>query len=214
MTFLVVLGLAAVTQAQTFTVLYNFGYGPEGGVPYAGVVQDPAGNLYGTTIGGDPSVAPYGAVYEVDTSGVVTALHTFSGAPDGSEPVAPVVLDMAGNIYGTTISGGSANSGVIFKIDTSGNETVLYSFSGGSDGRRPEQGLVIDAAGNLYGTTAKGGSSNKGTIFRVDSAGTFTLLHSFTGSRSDGAHPRFGHLAMDQSGNLYGVTRRGGGAPG
>jgi len=99
----------------------------------------------------------------------------------------------------------------VFKIDNAGNETVLYSFYSGSDGCYPRQGLVVDESGNLLGTTSECGISDyagNGTIFKIDSAGNFTVLHSFVGS--DGAYPYFGHLTMDKNGVLYGVTPMGG----
>lgn len=214
MTFLLVVVLSALAQAQTFTVLYNFTGGSDGNETDSGVVQDPAGKLYGTTIlGGDLNCdAPSGCgvVYEVDTAGTETVLHSFSG-PDGQGPDAPVVRDKAGNIYGTTAGGGSAGYGTVFKIDTAGNETVLHSFTGGSDGCLPWQGLVMDEAGTVFGTTwGYPCSSGYGTIFKVDSAGNFTVLHHFAGYPSDGANPRFGHLTLDKCGNLYGMTLWGG----
>jgi uncharacterized repeat protein (TIGR03803 family) len=203
LTFLIVLALASLAQAQTFTTLYNFTGGLDGSEPFAGVIQDPAGNLYGTTVfgGGDD----FGLVYEVNTAGTETVLYSFTGY-DGLYPLAPVNRDKAGNIYGTTFSGGSSLDGAVFKINTVGNETVLNSFTYGSGGCEPSQGLVRDNAGNLYGTTLACGSSDYGTIFKVDRAGNFTLLHSFT----DGGGPEYGHLTMDRSGNLYGVTLYGG----
>lgn len=214
-TFLVVLGLAALAQAQTFTTLYSFTGGSDGGNANAGVIQDRAGNLYGTTVaGGDLSCnAPSGCgvVYKLNTAGTETVLHAFAGYPlDGAYPRTPVTRDSRGNIYGTAVGGGSYDYGAVFKIDTAGNEKVLYSFTGGSDGCDPYQGLVRDKAGNLYGTTWSCGSSDWGTIFKVDSAGNFTILHSFAGYPSDGASPYLGHLMMDKSGNLYGVTTAGG----
>jgi len=215
LTFLVVLGLAGLAQAQTFTTLYNFTGNSDGGQPYAGVIQDQAGNLYGTTnYGGDLNCnAPYGCgvVYEVSTVSTETVLHSFSGL-DGGLPVAPVVRDKAGNLYGTTAYGGHTNYGygAVFKIDTAGNETVLYSFTGSSDGCEPEQGLVVGKSGTVFGTTYQCGSSGYGTIFRVGSAGNFTLLHTFAGGSSDGKRPSFGHLTMDKSGNLYGLAYWGG----
>jgi uncharacterized repeat protein (TIGR03803 family) len=203
MAFIAVFVLAALAQAQTFTTLYNFTGGSDGGSPYAGLVQDPAGNLYGTTaVGGSGHYYADGVVFEVDTAGTETVLHSFGGYPDGSAPLAPVVRDKAGNIYGTT-----GSEGTVFKIDTKGNETVLYSFDGSTS---PYQGLVRDKAGNLYGTTSSWYCSDDGTVFKVDSAGSFTLLHSFTGGPSDGACPYYGHLTMDKSGNLYGLTWGGG----
>jgi len=190
----------ALAQGQTFTTIFNFTGGPDGGSPNAGLIQDPSGNLYGTTEnGGSGHYYNYGVVYEIDPVGTETVLHNFGGYPDGSTPLAPVVRDKAGNLYGTT------SSGIVFKIDTAGNETVLYS-PGAS-----YQGLVRDKAGNLYGTTTSWNcSSYYGTIFEIDKAGILTLLHSFTGGSSDGACPYYGHLTMDESGNLYGVTWGGG----
>lgn len=219
MTSLVVLGLAALAQAQTFTTLYNFTGGSDGGNPVAGVIQGNVGDLYGTAAGGgDFNCDPQngcGVVYKLDAAGRETVLHTFSGS-DGAYPVTPVTRDEAGNMYGTTDGGGSSSGcgsygcGTVFKIDSAGNETVLYSFTGGLDGCFPDQGVIRDKAGNLYGTTAAFSCSGSGTIFKVDSAGKFTLLHSFAGAPSDGARPQLGHLAMDKYGNLYGVTSYGG----
>ncbi len=207
MTFLVVLVLVALAQAQNFTTLYSFTGGLDGSEPFAGVIQDPAGNLYGTTaLGGGDQL---GVVYEMNTAGTETVLYSFTGY-DGLYPLAPVDRDKAGNIYGTTFSGGTSLDGAVFKIDTAGNETVLHSLTYGSGGCEPSQGLVRDNAGNLYGTTFACGSSDYGTIFKVSRAGNFTLLHGFTGYPSDGAEPYYGHLVMDKSGNLYGVTPAGG----
>lgn len=214
MTMLGVLGLAPLAQAQTFTVIYNL-TGTGGGLPWAGVIQDASGRLYGTTGygGGNDDCSNYGCgvVYELDTAGAETVLHAFSGS-DGQDPAAPVTRDGGGNLYGTTVFGGSAGAGTVFKIDAAGNETVLYNFTGQSDGCYPIQGLVRDKSGNLYGTTNECGSSGYGTIFKVDSAGDFTALHSFAGS--DGANPQYGHLAKDKSGNLYGLSIVGGGGHG
>jgi uncharacterized repeat protein (TIGR03803 family) len=189
---LVLLVSGASAQTQTFTTLYTFSDFNDGGLPDAAVVQDPAGNLYGTTQEG--GVGGYGVVFEVDTAGKETVLHSFAPPPDGSWPTTPVVRDSGGNIYGTTNIGGSrrcdySGCGVVFMLDKTGMETILYTFgnasdgSGGLDGCFPGQGLVRDNDGNLYGTTngnCKG--SRYGTIFKVDSAGNFTLLHTFTGS--------------------------------
>ena len=163
-------------------------------------------------------------VYEVNSAGTETVLHTFAGSPsDGEAPNTAVVRDEAGNIYGTTLVGGSGSScsggcGTVFKIDAAGNETVLYSFTGGSDGCYPLQSLLRNKTGDLFGTTngnvygAVPGypSCGNGTIFKVDSAGNFTLLHSFAAGSSDGAGPSGGHLTMDSSGNLYGLTTEAG----
>ena len=135
-------------------------------------------------------------------------LHAFSGSPDGANPTANLIQDASGNLYGTTFSGGASKQGTVFKLDTTGTETVLYSFTGKPDGANPLGGVVIDAAGNLYGTTLYGGTANSGTVFEVDTAGTETVLLSFGGGA--GASPSAG-LVQDATGNLYGTTYNGGG---
>src|SRR5579863_3728211 len=108
-------------------------------------------------------------------------LHNFSTPPGGTNPFAGVTRDAAGNLYGTTALGGSANRGVVFKVDTEGHETVLYNFTGGADGAVPEAGVIGDGTGNLYGTTNSGGASNAGVVFRLSATGQETVLYSFTG---------------------------------
>jgi uncharacterized repeat protein (TIGR03803 family) len=188
------------------TVLYSFTGGSDGGFPYAGLTRDPAGNLYGTTVQGGSSGA--GTVFKIDTSNYETVLHSFTGGSDGGYPYAGLTWDASGNLYGTTVQGGSSGYGTVFKIDTSNNETVLYSFIAGSDGAQPEADLIMDAAGNLYGTTMSGGSVGLGTVFKIDTSNHETVLYSFTGG-SDGAYPQAG-LIRDASGNLYGTTTGGG----
>jgi uncharacterized repeat protein (TIGR03803 family) len=122
---------------------------------------------------------------------------------DGAVPYATLALDAAGNLYGTTQVGGASGTGTVFKVDASGTETVLYSFSGGVDGGYPLAGLVLDTAGNLYGTTESGGTSNAGTVFKVTKTGVETVLHSF--EVADGCDPS-GGLIRDAAGNLYGTT--------
>jgi len=208
LTFMAVLVLAALAQAQTFTTLYNFTGGTDGSQPYAAVIRDAAGNLYGTTYGGGGDLG--GVVFKVDTAGTETVLHNFTGNPDGAQPYTPLIRDSKGNIFGTTSAGGS-NCGVVFRVDSAGTETVLHSFScGTSDGDYPYQGVILDKAGNLYGTTFYGGSSGKGTIFKIDTAGNETILHGFAGGSSDGEFPTYGRLLRDNAGNLYGVTPQGG----
>ena len=132
--------------------------------------------------------------------------HTFRGA-DGGMPTAALIEDLAGNLYGTTSSGGGAGLGVVFKLNTTNTETVLHTFTG-PDGAIPHGNLVLDGSGNLYGTTSSGGVSGLGTVFKIDTSGTETVLHSFAGS-PDGARPYAG-LVMDGLGNLYGTTENGG----
>src|SRR5208282_3849903 len=97
-----------------------------------------------------------GVVFKVDPSGNETVLYTFTGGADGGYPLAGVIRDSAGNLYGTTNGGGASGAGVVFKVDTSGNETVLYTFTGGSDGGSPWGGVIRDSKGNLYGTADVG----------------------------------------------------------
>jgi len=113
-----------------------------------------------------------GAVYKLDaTAGRATFLYSFKGGADGSYPYAGVVRDSAGNLYGTTSAGGPAGVGIVYKIDSSGHEHVLYSFTGGADGGNPVAGVIPDTAGNLYGTTFGGGSSGLGVVHKLDSTG-------------------------------------------
>ena len=210
-----VLGLVATqsAQAQTFADLYNFTGSSDGGYPYAGLVRDAAGNLYGTTYQGGSS--GFGVVFKVDTKGTETVLHSFTGASEGEGPYAGLIQDAAGNLYGTTTYGGSSNCsdgcGVVFEVDPSGKETVLYGFNGGTtDGCGPAAPLLRDKAGNLYGTTGECGASNYGTVFKLSKGGKETLLHSFAGGTSDGQYPYYGALIMDKAGNLHGVTDSGG----
>jgi len=188
-------------------VLHNFTGGSDGGDPYGGVIRDSKGNLYGTASGGGASGA--GVVFKVDASGDETVLYTFAGGSDGGVPYGGVIRDSAGNLYGTTYGGGPSGAGVVFKVDTSGNETVLYSFTGGSDGGYPFAGVIRDSKGNLYGTANGGGASGAGVVFKVDKSGNETVLYAFTGG-NDGAYPLWVVLARDSAGNLYGTTQNGG----
>jgi uncharacterized repeat protein (TIGR03803 family) len=210
-----VLGLGMVaTQpalAQTFTQLYSFSY-TDGSEPFASLFRDQADNLYGTTaVGGS---AALGTVFKLDTSGNETVLYNFTGGADGGFPYGALVGDTAGNLYGTTAEGGDSSSyGVVFKLDSGGTETVLHTFTGGTtDGCSPKGGLLRDRAGNLYGTTVYCGAYGFGTVFKIDTGGTETVLHSFAGGSSDGAYPYYSILLMDTNGNLYGVTENGGGS--
>jgi uncharacterized repeat protein (TIGR03803 family) len=200
-------------QGQTFSVLYNFDGASHGGDPFASLIRDAAGNLYSTVdYAGGSSFA--GGVFKVAPDGTETMLYDFTGGADGAYPFSPVVRDSAGNLYGTTSMGGSANAGVVFKVDPNGTETVLHSFTGGADGVTPIGGLVRDKAGNLYGTTSQGGTSNDGIVFKIRPSGKETILHTFTGSATDGKYPSYTTLLLDAQGNFYGVTEEGGSADG
>jgi len=155
------------------TVLHSFTYS-DGAFPDAGLIRDKAGNLYGTTSGGDLvcGLQGCGTVFKVDPSGHETVLHSFTNSPDGAGPYAGLVMDKAGNLYGTTLNGGACGYGTVFKLDPSGHETVLHSFTNSPDGAGPYANLVRDKAGNLYGTTEEGGASGYGTVFRLTSCGS------------------------------------------
>jgi uncharacterized repeat protein (TIGR03803 family) len=137
-----------------------------------------------------------------------SVLHSFTGGSDGGTPLAGFAIDTAGTLYGTTSTGGASGIGTVFKISAEGTETVLHSFSSGTDGANPQGSLLRDAAGDLYGTTFGGGASGAGTVFKVGPHGKETVLYSFKAG-TDGANPEAG-LAIDAAGNLYGTTTAGG----
>jgi uncharacterized repeat protein (TIGR03803 family) len=199
-------GFSSTSAAHELIPLYSF-TGDDGAHPQADLIADPAGNLYGTTPSG--GVVGQGTVFRLDSSGSLTVLYNFTGGSDGAAPVAGLIADAAGNLYGTASRGGTGTfcCGTVFQLTPSGDLTVLYSFTGGSDGGNPRAGLIADAAGNLYGTTGSFGPGGNGTVFQLDSSGTFTVLHSFT--VSDGTNPQAGLIA-DPAGNLYGTTLDGG----
>jgi len=207
----------------TETVLFNFGAGN----PQGGLIFDTAGNLYGTTdVGGTKACPNCGTVFELTkgTNGMWTkkVLHNFgSNGKDGRNPVAGLIFDAAGNLYGTTLQG-VGGGGTVFELSpTVGGgwkEKILHSFDGNNDGKEPRAGLILDAAGKLYGTTAMGGAADCrfsdlpcGTVFRLtpgtNGEWTEKVLRSFNGS--DGAGP-FAGLIFDAAGNLYGTTASGG----
>jgi uncharacterized repeat protein (TIGR03803 family) len=208
------------------TVIYNFTGGTDGANPYGALLSDSQGNFYGTTpLGGDLSCnSGYGCgtIFKIDSTGKETVLYNFGA--NANEPYDTLVRDAAGNLYGTTDWGGSGGCsngqgrvgcGTVFKFDVAtGKESLLYSFQGGNDGENPTAGLIMDAAGNLYGTVQAGGSTacpaGCGLVFRVTPNGKKTNLHVFNGK--DGSLP-LGGLIRDAAGNFYGTTFSGGGVP-
>jgi uncharacterized repeat protein (TIGR03803 family) len=191
------------------SVLHTF-TGTDGGFPHTGVILDSAGNLYGTSSFGGAFHA--GLVYKLDSSNSFSILYSFMGGIDGFNPQAGLVRDLVGNLYGTTTFGGTGGHGVVFRLDTNGNRTVLYNFTGGTDGGNPYAGLTFDKAGNLYGTTQGGGDlSNSaygyGVVYRLSTA-SYEVLYSFTGG-IDGGSPESG-VIIDSTGSIYGTTLMGG----
>ncbi len=192
-------------------VRYAFSGPADGANPVGGLIGDSAGNLYGTTeYGGDLngcSGKGCGVVFKLAPGGQETVLYLFTGGADGANPYARLNRDAAGNLYGTTWNGGATGNGTVFKVDAAGQETVLYSFTGGTDGANPPAGVIQDAAGNLYGTTNHaGGACFCGTVFKLDTAGNFTVLHTFDGG--DGQYP--GAPLLLHGGVLYGTASGGG----
>jgi uncharacterized repeat protein (TIGR03803 family) len=204
----------------TEQVLYSFTGSEDGGCPFAGLIFDSAGNLYGTTAFAAGFSGTAGNVFELTpTQGggwTEHVLHLFGNAGDGMFPYAGLIFDTAGNLYGTTIAGGSYGGGTVFELTPmqggGWNEQLLHSFGNGADGANPYAGLTFDAAGNLYGATGLGGTYDSGTVFELTptQGGGWKeqLLHSF-GSSGDGIYPQ-GGLIFDKVGNLYGTTTYGG----
>jgi uncharacterized repeat protein (TIGR03803 family) len=194
----------ALSVSNGYKVLYNFEGGTDGNYPLAGLLNV-KGTLYGTTSRG--GVGYYGTVFSITTSGVETVLHSFVGERRGNYPVAGLI-NVKDTLYGTTELGGENGHGTVFAITTAGKETVLHSFAGAKrDGADPYSGRLLNINGTLYGTTAAGGAHRKGTVFKITTSGTETVLHSFKGN-PDGDDPT-GSL-LNVNGTLYGTTYNGG----
>src|SRR5579863_561725 len=208
-----------VLRAQTFSVLYPFTGGPDGGIPSGGLIIDNAGNLYGATQYGGTANCNLGCgvIFKIDTTGKETVLYSFTGGADGGYPQGSLVQDLIGNLYGTADIGGIGQGascplgcGVVFKLQPDGKETVLYSFKGGADGENPDGSLLRDSEGNLYGATNLGGTSDAGAVYRLNKSGKLTGLYDFTGFLDyDGEYPN-GGLTFGAGNSLYGTTSFGG----
>ena len=195
-----------ITPAGAETVLYSFMGGADGLAPSAALIQGSDGNFYGSTAGGGAGSG--GTVFKITAAGVKTILYSFSGTTDGRGPEAPLIQASDGNFYGTTLETGSGGAGTVFKITPAGTETVLYTFTGGSDGQYPYAALIQGTDGNFYGTTREGGINAYGTVFKVTPAGVETVLYRFTNG-SDGSSP-FATLILGADGKFYGTTSQGG----
>jgi uncharacterized repeat protein (TIGR03803 family) len=206
---------ATCAWAAAEKVLYNFTGGNDGGRSHAAVTYH-GGSFYGATASGGAS--NNGVVFKLQstkTGWVESVLYAFMGGNDGSGPFSDLTFDKTGNIYGDTSFGGSYGVGDIYELTPSGSgytESILYTFTGGSDGGYPFQDgkLLLDKSGNLYGTTSSGGAYGFGTVFELTpspSGWTETVLYSFTGG-NDGGNPNAGVIAKGP--NLYGVTYYGG----
>lgn len=206
----------------TETVLRTFTGGTtDGSGPFAGVIRDSAGNLYGTTeFGGGSGCLPSngcGTVFRITPDGTETLLYSFTGGADGALPLADLTMDASGNLYGTTDEAGAgSDAGVVFELKPDGTETTLYTFPKGKNGFYPGAGVIRDKEGNLYGVTIFGGDNNSncnegtcGVVYKIAPDGTETVLHRFTGGK-DAANSQ-GDLILDKNGNLYGMSFLGGG---
>jgi uncharacterized repeat protein (TIGR03803 family) len=159
-----------LSKSGTETVLHSFAGGSTDGCnPDGTLAMDKHGNLYGTTTGCGSS--DDGIVWKVSQKGSETVLHNFTGGSDGADPNGGVVIDMKGNLYGTTVNGGAYSAGTVFEVTPKAGggatEKLLHSFGKGSDGTFPYAGLIFDASGNLYGTTYEGGAYDGGTVFEI-----------------------------------------------
>jgi uncharacterized repeat protein (TIGR03803 family) len=209
----------------TTTVVHRFGRGKDGSYPLAPLILDTVGNLYGTTsdggaFGSGCSGQGCGTVFELTPGAngkwTETVLHSFGHGKDGFFPLAGLISDVAGNLYGTTTYGGSFGPGTVFQLTPGANgkwtEKILHSFNR-KDGIAPRAGLIFDAAGNLYGTTEYGGANNRGVVFELspekNSKWTVKVLHSFNNDGRDGYSP-LGALALGPAGTLFGMTYWGG----
>jgi uncharacterized repeat protein (TIGR03803 family) len=208
--------------AISYQIVHSF-VGSDGRVPSSNLTFDSQGNAYGTTAaGGDFDL---GTVFQLSFANgqwTETVLYSFAGGTDGSDPHGGVVIDSAGNLYGTTVAGGIGGicagdgCGTVFELSPSGGswtESILYNFTGGNDGAGPGNGLVFDNAGNLYGTTPNGGKFSAGTIYKLSPTKTGVwkerVIHAFTGGK-DGSNGSLGRLVFDAAGNIYGIAELGG----
>jgi uncharacterized repeat protein (TIGR03803 family) len=193
--------------------IYTFVGSPDGATPYAGVIFDTAGNLYGTTTAGGAS--GNGTVFKLSPSGsgwTEQVVYNFQGGADGSDPVAGLIFDQSGNLYGATASGGAGGGGTVFELSPSGGgwtHNVIYNFNGAA--QCGPWGTVTLQSGNLYGTTLCDGAHSDGNVWELTSSGsgwTYSSVYDFTGG-NDGREP-YGNVTFDTSGNFYGTASLGG----
>ena len=200
-----------VSKGGKETVLHRFAIGTDGESPQ-GVIRDAAGNLYGVA---RYTSEAYGTVFKLDAAGVFTVLFAFNDPGEGMYPVGRLIRDTNGNIHGVTQAGGTANcTGVVYRLDTSGQEEMEHCFSRGVNGDLPLAGL-LDVGGALYGTTYSGGYStcgyDCGVFFQLSKTGQYAVIHRFAGAAAgDGEDSESGGLTLGSDGSIYGTTRHGG----
>jgi uncharacterized repeat protein (TIGR03803 family) len=207
---------ARSASAQQETVFFNFDNGGQnsGSAPYSGLISDSAGNFYGTEYGSSA-----GLVYELSPAAgggwTQEILHAFTlNSTDGNMPVGGVILDAAGNLYGTTCAGGNNQYGTVYELKRAKNgwaEFILHNFGSSRDGECPTSKLLLDSAGNLYGTTNAGGAHGNGTVFELShkfgAAWEEKILYNFASNNTSNV---VSALVSDAAGNLYGTTQNGG----
>jgi uncharacterized repeat protein (TIGR03803 family) len=218
--FFMLLPIASKGTGLQFSTLHSFDLFLNGAEPYGNLVQGANGLFYGTTDQGGAANA--GVVFEVASNGTMSVLYSFTNGVDGGYPEAGLVLGNDGNYYGTTFEGGTNGVGALFKISPEGSFQTLYSFTAfdvngdNNDGAYPAASLISANDGNLYGTTVEGGANGFGTIFKISTSGSFSLVYAFSaldinGFNSDGASPQAA-LVQGSDGNFYGTTSDGGSA--
>jgi uncharacterized repeat protein (TIGR03803 family) len=216
-------GASATSAASIEKVVHSFTGAPDGATPMSDLTLDAEGSLYGTTQFGGSGTCDCGTVFEVrrtQDGWKEEVLYSFKGGDDGSMPIGSVIFDAAGNLYGTTSGGGTSALGTVFELTPTSSgkwkEAILYSFTGRGNGSNPRTDLLLDGAGNLFGTTAYGGApcppNGCGVVFELTretiGSWTETTIHEFTGT-PDGATPAT-PVILDSDGNLYGATKFGG----
>ena len=197
------------TPGGTETMVYHFTGGNDGDMPDGGLLKASNGDFFGTTyIGGKYGL---GTIFKVTPAGVLTTIYSFgTNANDGGNPRGELIWSADHQLAGVTVNGGAGNVGTVFKVSLQGKETILHGFAG-PDGQYPRAALVMDKAGNMYGTTYDTFSSavnaGNGTAFKIDPAGNFTVIYNFLGATGYGPSAP---MVLDPSGNLIGTTQNGG----
>lgn len=204
-----------ISKGGLKTIVYRLRGKTDGGDPQS-IIRDSAGNIYG--IAGNSGINGKGTVFKLDAAGVFTVLYAFTGGTDGGFPAGSLIWGTNGDLHGVTANGGDpiCDCGVVFRLDTSGNETVLHKFFGRGGGSQPSVGL-LDVAGVLYGTTTGGGDltcnppGGCGLLYRIEKTGQYTILHRFAGAAAgDGAWPAYSQLTLGADGSIYSATWSGG----
>jgi uncharacterized repeat protein (TIGR03803 family) len=201
-----------MTAAGLYSTRYEFKSRGDGHCPFSGVAVDGVDNIYGTVVGNGFGGDPNGAVWKLAPHNRLTPLYKFKDGADGEYPDQAPIVDAAGNVYGTILKvNGGSYAGAIWKIDTTGQFSIFYQFTGTTDGYGPNGPLLLNTDGNFYGTTGSGGGTKRkpgyGTLFRITPAGVFTVLRTFYYG-PEGGGPT-GTLAHDSKGAIYGGTSAG-----